>query len=270
MARYTFEHLDSLIAPLRRSPFGLITDVDGTISPTAPTPQQAEVSPLCRRYLDLLSHQIALVAAVSGRSAAQVAQMVAVRGMVYIGNHGLERWVDGHPKLTEEARGYQEMLEASLEDLQPLLSIEGIIIENKGITATVHYRRSPDPASAEKQIMEALKNSPQASKLQTMPGRMAINLLPPAAINKGTAISDLIREYGLGGGIYLGDDVTDIDAFKAIRGHSQDTGFQGLAIGVISDEMPETLTGEVDFILNGVRDVERFLEWLSRTASQPG
>ncbi|MFC1969513.1 hypothetical protein ACFLVF_03400 [Chloroflexota bacterium] len=78
MARYTFEHLDSIIAPLRRSPFGLITDVDGTISPTAPTPQHAEVSPLCRRYLDLLSHQIALVAAVSGRSAAQVAQMVAV------------------------------------------------------------------------------------------------------------------------------------------------------------------------------------------------
>ncbi|MBU2609295.1 MAG: trehalose-phosphatase [Chloroflexi bacterium] len=270
MARYAFEHLESIGEALRRSPFGLVTDVDGTISPTAPTPQQAEVTPLCRRYLELLCQQIALVAAVSGRSAAQVAEMVDIGGMVYIGNHGLERWVNGRPELTREARGYQAMMAAALSELKPLLSMEGIIIENKGVTATIHYRRSPDPASAEKQIAETLQNSSQASKLHAMPGRMAINLLPPVATNKGTATSDLIREYGLRSGVYLGDDVTDIDAFKAIHDYPQETGFHGLAIGVISEEMPEMFTGEVDFTLNGVRDVERFLEWLSRTASQPG
>jgi len=270
MARYAFEHLESIGEALRRSPFGLITDVDGTISPTAPTPQQAEVSPLCRRYLNLLCQQIALVAAVSGRSAAQVAEMVDISGMVYIGNHGLERWVNGHPELTGEARDYQAMMAAALSEIKPLLSMEGITIEDKGVTATIHYRRSPNPVSAEKQIAATLQNSPHASKLHAMPGRMAINLLPPVAANKGTAISDLIQEFGLRSGVYLGDDVTDIDAFKAIRDYPRETDFHGLAIGVISEEMPEMFSGEVDFTLNGVRDVERFLEWLSRTASQPG
>jgi len=223
MARYAFNHLDSIAEVLRQSPFGLITDVDGTISPTAPTPQQARVSPLCHRYLALLCQQIALVAAISGRPTARVKEMIDIVGMVYIGNHGLERWVDGHPELTEGARNYLAVVRSAIGELSPLLSIEGIIIENNGITATIHYRRCPDPKLAEKYALAAVQNSPQASKLQVMPGRMAINLLPPVTV---------------------------------------------LAFAITSEEMPETLTEEADFTLKGVSDVERFLEWMSRTAAQ--
>ena len=102
-----------------------------------------------------------------------------------------------------------------------------------------------------------------------MRGKMAINLIPPVEVNKGTTTLELIREYNLHGGIYLGDDVTDIDAFRAIHAASRDSNFQGLAIGVTSHEMPETLVAEADFTLNGVNDVERFLKWLSETAAQP-
>ena len=268
MARYAFNHLDSIAEVLRQSPFGLITDVDGTISPTAPTPQQARVSPLCHRYLTLLCQQIALVAAISGRPAARVKEMIDIGGMVYIGNHGLERWVDGHPELTEGARNYLAVVKSAIGVLSPLLSIEGIIIENNGITATIHYRRCPDPKLAEKYALAAVQNSPQASKLQVMPGRMAINLLPPVAVNKGTATLNLIQEYNLHRGIYLGDDITDIDAFRAIRASYPELDFQGLAFAITSEEMPETLTEEADFTLKGVSDVERFLEWMSRTAAQ--
>ncbi len=268
MAGYAFEHLESVGELLRRPPFGLITDIDGTISPTAPTPQQAEVPSLCRRYLERLTHRIALVAAVSGRSADRAAEMVAVDGMVYIGNHGLERWVNGRVELTEEARGCQALIAAALKELHSLLSIEGVTFEDKGVTATIHYRRTADPASVERHIRETLQNSPHAGKLRAMAGRMAINLLPPVAADKGTATSVLIREYSLRSGIYLGDDVTDIDAFKAIRDYPRETGFRGLAIGVTSEEMPEAMAGEADLTLNGVPDVERFLEWLSRTAAQ--
>ncbi len=142
------------------------------------------------------------------------------------------------------------------------------MIENKGATATIHYRLCPEPEAARRYILEALENSIQAKSLRILPGRMSINLLPPVEASKGTAVSALIQEYNLRGGIYLGDDFTDIDAFRAIHAASRDLDFRGFAIGITSQEMPERLLAEIDFTLNGIDDVERFLEWLSRTAPQ--
>ena len=263
---YVFDNLNLIVGALRRSPFGLITDFDGTISETAPTPQQAEVSPLCRQYLSALCNQLALVAAISGRPAIEVRDMVKIDGMVYIGNHGLERWSGGLSEFPREAQNYFEVVKAAIEELTPLLSIEGISIQDKGITATIHYRLCPDPQSAEKDILSALENSPHARRLQIMQEKMAIDLLPPVKVNKGTATLDLIQRYNLQGGIYLGDDQTDFDAFRAIRSASRDSDFQGFAIGITSQEMPQELEAEADFTLNGIKNVERFLNWISQTA----
>ena len=263
---YVFEHLNLIGGVLRRSPFGLITDFDGTISQTAPTPQEAEVSPLCRQYLSALCNQLALVAAISGRPAIEVRDMVKIDGMVYIGNHGLERWSGGLSEFPREAQNYFEVVKAAIEELTPLLSIEGISIQDKGITATIHYRLCPEPQSAEKDILSALENSPHARRLQIMQEKMAIDLLPPVKVNKGTATLDLIQRYNLQGGIYLGDDQTDFDAFRAIRSASRDSDFQGFAIGITSQEMPQELEAEADFTLNGIKNVERFLNWISQTA----
>jgi len=263
---YVFEHLDLIGEALRRSPFGLITDVDGTISQTAPTPQQAEVSALCRQYLSALCNQLALVAAISGRPAIEVRDMVKIDGMVYIGNHGLERWTRGQSEFPREAKNYFEVVKAAIEELTPLLSIEGVSIQDKGITATIHYRLCPEPQSAERDILSALENSPHARRLEIMQEKMAIDLLPPVKVNKGTATLDLIQGYNLQGVIYLGDDLTDIYAFRAIHSASRDSNFQGFAIGITGQEMPPGLEAEADFTLNGVEDVERFLKWMSQTA----
>ncbi|MFC2008109.1 trehalose-phosphatase, partial [Chloroflexota bacterium] len=96
--------LDLIRDLLRQPTFGLITDVDGTISRTAPTPQQAKVSPLCHHYLSILRPHLAVVAAISGRPAVEVKNMIGIDGMVYIGNYGLERWVDGRSELSEEPK----------------------------------------------------------------------------------------------------------------------------------------------------------------------
>ncbi len=266
---YLFEHLDLIEELLKQSPFGLIADVDGTISQTAPTPQQAEVSPLCRHYLSLLCNHLALVAAVSGRPATQVRNMIGIDGMVYVGNHGLERWTRGHSEFTEEAEAYSKIINAVIEQLPRLLSMEGIWIEDKGVTASIHYRLSPEPESARSVILAALRKLPQARNLRIVQERKAIDLLPPVEANKGTAILDLIQRHNLHGAIYLGDDVTDIDAFRAIRTASRDLDFHGFAIGIISQEMPENFVAEVDFTLNGVNDVEHFLKWMSQTVVAP-
>jgi len=265
---YVFEHLDLIEEVLRQSPLGLITDVDGTISPTAPTPQQASVSPLCYHYLSLLCSHLALVAAMSGRPAAEVKDMIKIDRMVYIGNHGLERWTEGHSEFLKDAQDYSTVVKDAIKELTPSLSIKGVIIEDKGLTATIHYRLCPEPQSAEKVILAAIDNSPLARSLRIIQERMAIDLLPPVEVNKGTATLDLIRGYNLQGCIYLGNDTTDIDAFRAIHAASCDSNLQGIAIGIISQETPEKLMTEVDFTLNGVSDVERFLKWMSQTVLQ--
>jgi trehalose 6-phosphate phosphatase len=192
--------------------------------------------------------------------------MVGIDDMVYIGNHGLERLVKGHPEFLKNAQQYLTVIKSVIKELTRLLSIEGITIENKGVTATIHYRLCREPQLAEREIMSAIKASPQASGLRIVNERMAIDLLPPVKVNKGTVILDLIREYNLQGGIYLGDDVTDIDAFRAIHTACRDLNFHGFAIGILSAEMPEKLVAEADFTLNGVNDVEHFLRWMSQHA----
>ncbi len=259
--------MDLIEEVIKRSPFGLITDVDGTISQTAPTPQQARVSPLCRQYLSVLCDKLALVAAISGRPAAEVRNMINIDGMVYIGNHGLERWTGGHLKFLKDVQEYSGIIQAAIRELIPSLSIKGISIENKGVTASIHYRLCQDPQSAETNILAAIEDSPHARSLRIIQERMAIDLLPPIKVNKGTAILDLIQEYNLQGGIYLGDDLTDVDAFRAIHTACHDSDFQGFAIGITSQEMPEKLTEEADFTLNGVSEVERFLKWVSLTVT---
>ena len=264
----TFDHLNLIQEAIRQPPFGLITDVDGTISKIAPTPQKAKVSPLCRRYLSRLCKHLALVAAISGRPAIEIRDMVGIDGMVYIGNHGLERWIKDHIELPNSADDYPRVIKSAVAELTSLLSIEGVSIENKGVTATIHYRLCPDPQLAEREILNAVGALTQARNLRVIMGKMAINLLPPIEVNKGTATLDLIRDYNLRGGIYLGDDPTDIDAFRAIHTACRNLNFRGFAIGILSPEMPEGLAEEADFTLNGVSDVERFFRWMLEDALQ--
>ncbi len=193
--------------------------------------------------------------------------MINIDEIVYIGNNGLERYTEGHSEFTQDAQDYPPVIEAVTKELSLLLSIKGLSIENKGVTLTIHYRLCLDHQSARQNILAAIEHSPHAKTLRIMQeSKYAINLLPPVNVDKGTATLDLIQEYNLQGGVYLGDDITDIYAFRAIHAASHNSDFQGFAIGVTSQEMPEKLAEEADFTLNGVDDVERFLKWLSQTA----
>jgi len=98
-----------------------------------------------------------------------------------------------------------------------------------------------------------------AREFSIIEGRMVVELHPrQVEVNKGTAVKALVERYHLRGGIYLGDDISDVDAFAVM--HTR--GFEGLALGVISEETPHEVTREADFTLNGVGDVEHFFKWL--------
>ena len=263
-----FNNLETIKRALEQPRFGLMTDVDGTISPTAPTPAQAAVSPASRRYLDRLTPLLSLVAAVSGRAVADVRRLVDIDGVVYVGNHGLERWAGGRAELAEGAGDYPAIIKEVTDELGRELQEAGIIIENKGVSASIHYRLSPDPDATGKRVMAAINASAQAGRLRIIPGRRAVNLLPPLAIDKGTAVRDLIARYNLSGGVYIGDETTDIDAFKAIHEANRRRDFLGFALAVLSREAPPAVVEEADFTLDGTDEVARFLEWLWRQVSK--
>ena len=257
-----FEKLDLVREIMKMARAVLMADVDGTISRTAPTPQEAVVSQICHKHLSFLTGKLALVAAISGRPSSQIEEMVRVPDMVYIGNHGLERLAEGRHETSPEVRESARVIRATLDRLGPHLEGEGIIVEDKGITASIHYRLSPKPEFVKEEILQLLKSLPQVGNLRIVGGKMVLNLLPRIKSNKGTAALKLIKDYKLEGAIYLGDDLTDLDAFKAIHEARTSSDFQGLAIGVIGKEMPKELALSADLTVNGVDGVERLLGWM--------
>ena len=243
---------------------GLITDVDGTISQIVDDPANAVVDPRIAASLDELARQLSLLALLSGRSVHQLHQLVDIERLVYVGNHGLERWEAGQAKLVPGAEEYLAPVATVLRQLREELSIPGVFVEDKGITGTVHYRLCSDPARARSAILDAAARAAVSAKLRIAEGRKSVSILPAIPFNKGTAVEMLVRDYHLRGVIYLGDDSTDIDAFRSLRRLAGSQGCRTLLIGVCTPESPDELQTAVDFCVPGVEAVAGFLRECSR------
>ncbi|MFC1905917.1 trehalose-phosphatase [Chloroflexota bacterium] len=255
---YLFDHLSEVEKLLKSRPFGLVTDVDGTISRIAPTPDEAVVSSMCRRYLEALVDKLDLIAVISGRSLREVMGMVGVEGLVYVGNHGLDIWNKSIPEMWSGSEQYVDTIAMALSAIKGMASIEGLYIENKGPTASIHYRNSPDTEAARDVILAAAKSLTKEYNLKVTEGRMVVELRPNIDVNKGSALESLIHKYSLSTVLFLGDDLTDVDAFESLH----NSGVNGFAIVVGSEEAVPQLYSKADFVIHGVGEVERFLAWL--------
>ncbi len=262
------EHQTQALAVLRARPSALITDVDGTLSPIVSSPQEAEVLPECRGALAKLAGSLDLVAVVSGRQVEDVRRMVGLDQLAYIGNHGLESWsrADG---CQNKASSYTSTMAEILGMLKDKLeSLAGIHLEDKGTVVSIHYRTSPDPAIARQAIFEAIEETPAVGGLAIREGKRVIEIQPPLAINKGTVIAELAKAYRLKGILYLGDDLTDIDAFRAIRDLREMGEVLGLSVGVGGAEATNELATASDILLSGPESAARFLQVLSEALSE--
>ncbi len=112
-------------------------------------------------------------------------------------------------------------------------------LEDKGTVISIHYRSSPQPAAARQAILEASKRVLPQDGLIIAEGKMVVEVRPPLAIDKGTVVRDLVREHGLRGIVYLGDDLTDVDAFRAVRELREEGEVLGLTAGVAGAEAPD-------------------------------
>jgi trehalose 6-phosphate phosphatase len=130
------------------------------------------------------------------------------------------------------------------------------------LSASIHYRVNSAPPTTRESLLNAIKSLPSASDAIITEGKMVIEVRPPLAVTKGTATLDLIQRHDLRGVVYLGDDLTDLDAFRSLHSWARECGGAGLAIAVLAENTPSIIREEADACLLGVPSAEALLQRL--------
>lgn len=238
-------------------PLFVCLDYDGTLTPIVARPELAMLGAEMRETLAALS-RVYPTAVISGRSKEDARKAVDLDGIYYAGNHGLEiegpdgtdlRYETGAEFIPEVERVYQ-----ALE--QRLGNIEGILIENKTYSLSVHFR-NVDPKQLpriEQTLEEVLADQPRLNRRE---GKKVFEVRPDIDWDKGKAVMWLLDALGArtenANVVYVGDDVTDEDAFRVLRD-------SGRGFGIIVLEEPRETAAE--YVLRSVDDVRRFLHAL--------
>jgi len=255
-------HIDHLMAANR---IGIISDMDGTLSPIVANKDAARPTPRNLELLRQLNEQVALVAVVSGRGVQDLQQRVGIPDLVYVGNHGLERGQNGKVEPHPDTTRYQDTLQ---KFMQHIVLLPGMELEDKGATLSIHYRNAKDEAAVVNDFLPTLHTLAHEYGLKVHMGKKVYEVRPPLDINKGTALKQLIQDFNLQAVIFLGDDTTDADAMKMAQQLRQENTCYALALGVESEETPPEVQESADFFALDVSDVEAFLEAISTFISR--
>jgi len=213
--------------PLRAA---LFFDVDGVLAPIVSRPEDARVPEATRIELRRLNDRYALVACISGRAGDDARRIVDVPELTYVGNHGLE--------LDPEADAWAERLQAFLA------TVDWAELEDKRLSASLHYRRVEDEAAARANL-EVIAERARAAGFVVRFGRKVLEVLPALEANKGTAVRKLLAEHELERALYAGDDTTDLDGFAAVEPLEL-----SIRVAVASAEGPEDLRAAADIVID--------------------
>lgn len=203
--------LDQIIQP------GLLCvfDFDGTLAPIVADPDAARLpAEILPKLLAL--QELVPVAILTGRSVEDVRQRVGFDADYMVGNHGIE----GMPGWEDRAQHYAAMCAQWKQQLQDAMACgdvagAGLLIEDKRHSLSVHYRHAPDGDAAAQQLRQVFARLSPAPRI--IAGKAVFNLLPEDAADKGSALAWLMAITGASGAVYVGDDVTDEDAFRLRR-----------------------------------------------------
>jgi trehalose 6-phosphate phosphatase len=235
--------VDDGLARLREDPgrAAVFLDVDGTLAPIVARPELAAVPEETRTELRRLVSRYALVACVSGRTGEDAARLVGVRGVLYVGVHGLE--------LAPEAERWREPLRGFASEPWPW-------VEDKGLTVAFHWREADDAEEARRSL-EGVADHAGAEGLEARWGRKVLELRPPVEADKGTAVRSLLLERDLQRGLYAGDDTTDLDAFRGLGGLEV-----AVRVAVASAEGPPALREAADVVVDSPAELLELLRTL--------
>jgi trehalose 6-phosphate phosphatase len=248
---------EDLLAGVAGRPIAVFLDFDGTLSPIVEDPGEASLPDQTRRALERLI-STGLVAVVSGRGLDDLRSRVVVPGVVLVGSHGFEIvGSDGTRIERPEAAGFLPELDAAERDLRERLAdLPGVHVERKRWAIAAHYRRSPDRGP---QVERAVRDVAAAHPgLTVSGGKKVVELRPNVDWHKGEAVRWLEESLAPPGAvpIYVGDDLTDEDAFRELRG-------RGMSLVVLGEDERDT---DARYSLRSPDEVRTFLVRLGEVA----
>ncbi len=203
----------------------LLLDYDGTLTPIVDKPELAVLAYDTRKLLQKLTkNRHYTVGIISGRALSDLKSIVGLDDLIYAGNHGLE--IEGFGSsflepVAVEMQPFIDMLHKALS--VTMKGIRGVFVENKGLTLSVHYRMAE---AKEEKVKDAFRKVTEplhvTGRIRITEGKKVYEIRPPVDWNKGKAVAwlmaklkDISRKQNILP-VYLGDDLTDEDAFKVI------------------------------------------------------
>ena len=244
------EHLARLTASPKTT--GLFLDFDGTLSEIVHVPSDARPAEGAPEVLEELARRFGLVAIVSGRSAHQLLDWLGPSIEIW-GVHGAERTIGGSVALTETAAPFRELMESvktEAKERLDRLSLDGVILEDKGVMLGLHFRAATDQERARRELDELAQDLADRHGLLRAGGRLAYELRPPVQFSKAAVVLERSREAGLTAAAFVGDDRVDLPGFDALDLLEAD-GLATLRVAVDSDEAPDELIERADVVVDG-------------------
>ncbi len=239
----------------------LFFDYDGTLSPIVSDPGAAVLVDGVAEALEQLAAQCP-VAVLSGRELADIQSRVGIPGIWYAGSHGFEMTgPDGSYHQNDAAVAAVPVLQRAADELRDRLAqIPGVSVEHKRFVVTVHYRKVAPERVGE--IVAATHRLGQRDGLRVKTGRKVVELRPDIDWDKGTTLAwirDRIDPTGSMLPTYVGNDLTDEDAFDAVR-------FEGVGVVVHHSEDGDRRSA-AHFTLESPEQVREYLrrasQWLA-------
>lgn len=219
----------------------LAFDFDGTLAPLVPEPDAAAIKPRTRRLLSELAARRPCIV-VSGRSRSDVrGRLPGIPLAEFIGNHGIEP-CSCSPAIARTVGSWARSLRKSLK------SIQGVVIENKKFSLSVHYRKARDKVRARTAVRRATSSLPGA---RLIGGKLVVNVLYEGAPDKGTAVEQERRKRNFSKVIYVGDDTTDERAFALAS--------SGRCLAI---RVGPSKTSLADFYIRNQDEMDRLLKFL--------
>lgn len=239
----------------------LMLDYDGTLTPICSTPQRALLNSKIKKLIVSLKNKKNItVGIITGRALNDIKRLVGIKGIYYAANHGFE--IEGsrikfrHPSFLKYSR-YIKQIACALNEATK--GIKGVIVENKGSTLSLHYRmvRKNKVAEVKDTFKRVCAGHIKSKRIKVTRGKKVLEVRPPFAWNKAEAFN-MIKRIVLSRikgikplSIYIGDDRTDEDVFKIIKGED------------ISVFVGKTIASKAKYFLNNTKEVGDFLKKLN-------
>lgn len=237
----------------------LLLDFDGTLSPITKIPQEAKLPPETKKLLQKLSKKPGIyLAIISGRTLDDIKIRVGIPDIIYGGNHGLEEEFFGEKYSFPIPDKMRRTLITIKEQLNQIATkFNGLLIEDKGLTLSLHYRLAEEPQIPEIKLLinQILKPFITGGLVSVRPGAKVINIIPNVQWNKGDFAALIIKKIKLYKNkrpivIAIGDDRTDEDIFQELN--------SSITVTIGKKE-----NSNAKYHLNGPKDTAIFLKMLN-------